>query len=222
MIRLIAASTLAFASPALAAAPTWAQINTDSGWVHDSVMNGETAKIDVATRTISGTPCFRASTKVAAHPDKLLEAAADIDGSKRWSSAGLAEAKLLSKSSTNLDYYQVLDVPGWTMASDRFWFLHGTVERPAGSIVFRWERLDQGGAFRSQWQDVKARYSSAVEPPVNVGAWVFTGTGTVDIKYYICTDSGGSIPQTLQTAATRRTLPATVDDLVKEARKRTK
>ena len=222
MIRKAALSTLALASPAFAAAPTWAQVNTEAGWVHDSVMTGETAKIDVSTRTIAGTACFRARAQTHANPDKLLEVAADIEGSKQWSSAGLAEAKLLSKTGGQLDYYQVLDVPGWTMASDRFWFLHGTVERPAGSIFFRWERLEQGGAYRSQWQGVKTRYSSAVEPPVNVGGWVFTGSGPVDIKYYICTDSGGSIPKTLQTAATRRTLPATVDDLVKEARKRTK
>ena len=205
---------------ASAATPTWANIKADAGWTYDSTMKAESGEIEVATRTIDGVACFRAKAKVAANPDKLLQVASDINGSKTWSSAGLAEAKLITSNGSALDYYQVLDVPGWTMASDRFWFLHGIVEKTPGNIVFRWERLNEGGPHNATWKAIKAKYPSAVEPPINVGGWVFSGTGTVDVRYFICTDSGGAIPQTLQVAATRRTLPATLDDLVKEARKR--
>ena len=45
-------------------------------------------------------------------------------------------------------------------------------------------------------------------------------TGIVQIDRGICTDAGGAIPQWLQRTTTRRTLPDTVGDLVREAKRR--
>jgi hypothetical protein len=128
---------------------------------------------------------------------------------------------VLSSRGTSVEYSEYLDVPGWTMSSDRFWFLKGTVERTDPSIIFHWERLIDGGAHAARYAAVKAAHESAIEPPINVGAWTFTTTATgSEVKYYVCTDAGGSIPMAVQTAATRRTLPDTVGDLVREGRRR--
>ena len=61
----------------------------------------------------------------------------------------------------------------------------------------------------------------AIEVPKNWGEWLFTpaGTGT-DIKYRVCTEAGGSVPMWLQKLGAQRTLPDTVADLVREAKKR--
>ena len=211
-----------FAMSASAGIPTWSEITSDSGWKSDSDNSTEwVGSVHVDTRTIQEVPCFVATANTDVAPDKLLEVAADVEGSTRWSSAGVTEASVMSKGDGWEEYYQYLDVPGWTMSSDRFWFLKGTVEKAADTIIFRWERLVDGGDHADKYQAVKAAHPSAIEPPVNTGGWVFKGAaGATQIKYYICTDSGGSIPTMVQNAATRRTLPDTLSDVVKEAKRR--
>jgi hypothetical protein len=71
------------------------------------------------------------------------------------------------------------------------------------------------------YQKVKDEHPNAVEPTVNVGSWVFdAGDSGVKMTYSICTRPGGSIPVAIQNAATRRTLPDTLGDVVREARRR--
>lgn len=206
---------------AAAGTPTWSQVAATDGWSADATVDtSDAGKVEIHTRTIEGIPCFRASTQVDVPADKLLEVAADVEGAKKWSSAGVTDAALLAKSGDTLEYYQYLDVPGWTMAADRFWFLKSTIQKQGDQIVFQWERLVDGGAHKDKYEAVKTANPSAVEPPVNVGGWTFAGSGPTQVKYHICTDSGGSIPQMVQTAATRKTLPDTVSDLVREAKKR--
>ena len=61
----------------------------------------------------------------------------------------------------------------------------------------------------------------AIEPPINVGGWIFDQNGTsVHMRYYLCTDVGGSLPKAAQQIATRSTLPSVIVDVVKEARRR--
>jgi hypothetical protein len=147
--------------------------------------------------------------------------AADIEGAIQWSTAGVTAAKTLARTDTLLDYFQFLDVPGWTMANDRFWFLHGTIERSGGAIVFRWDRLVDGGAYSAFYQQVRAEHPDAVEVPINVGAWVFTPKdGATQMQYYVCTETGGNIPGAVQGVATTRTLPDNLADVVREAGKR--
>ena len=74
---------------------------------------------------------------------------------------------------------------------------------------------------RFAYRDFAAANPKAVEPPINVGGWYFKDAGAgVDITYLICTDAGGSIPYAIQNAATKKTLPDTVGDVVREAKKR--
>ncbi len=207
---------------AWAGAPSWSQISA-SGWTHHGTRQHDDAgTVQVYKKTIGELPCFQGVATTDPSPDALLDVAADIEGTLQWSSAGVAEAVTLKRGGSTLDYYQYLDVPGWTLANDRFWFLHGTIERSGGKIVFRWERADVTGAYAQRYQQVKAAHPKAIEPPTNSGGWVFSPTdqGT-QIQYYICSDTGGVIPTAVQNAATTRTLPDTVGDLVREARRRT-
>lgn len=214
MITWLALSAVAGPTQASMDAASWAVVTTTS--------HADAGEITISRATVDGVECYRGSAKTDVTPSKLLAVVADIEGAKQWSSAGITEAKLLAKTGNELAYYQYLDVPGWTMSADRYWFLTSTVSDSAERASLRWSRLpEDGGAFADVYQKFKADHPDAVEPPVNIGSWQFTSSaGTVAIEYAICTQPGGSIPQAIQNAATRKTLPNTVGDVVREARRR--
>lgn len=222
-MRWIAALSLTLlATPALAA-PSWGDVLGASSWTEYTTKNhADAGEVRVLRTTIGGVACFKGEATTDVPPELLLQVAADIPATRQWSSAGVAEAELLSQSGDTMEYYQYLDVPGWTLSADRFWFLRGHTERAAsGAITFWWERLIDGGAHRARWDRVHAEHEGAIEPPVNVGGWVFTPTGSgTSIQYFICTDTGGSIPHSVQNAATTKTLPDTLGDLVREGHRR--
>ncbi|MBN2800601.1 MAG: hypothetical protein JXX28_15775 [Deltaproteobacteria bacterium] len=219
----IATATVALiaASAASAAVPTWDQIQAAS-WSDYATKSHESAgKVQVLSSTIQGMECFKGMADTLVPAEVLYQVAADITGTMKWSTAGVTEAELLSTSGADIYYYQYLDVPGWTMSADRFWFLHGHTARADGKITFTWDKPSEGGPHADRYKEVRAAHPDAVEPPVNVGGWVFTPVGgSTHIDYYICTDTGGYVPRTVQSAATTRTLPDTLGDLVREGRKR--
>lgn len=213
-------SALAFVVATASAAPSWSDIQANAAWAPDSeVSTSDAGTVKIATASIGGITCFRAQTSTDATVDALVSTVTDIKGTLKWSTAGVTEAELLAQSGTSYQYYQYLDVPGWTMSADRFWFLQGTLSK-GPSTLFRWERLVDGGTFADKYKTVKTAHPDAVEPPVNVGAWQFDGASPVNITYFLCTDTGGAIPVFVQTAATRRTLPDTLSDAVREAKRR--
>lgn len=213
--------TLPVMATSALATPTHSQIDA-AGWAVVSTVNdADAGEVTISRATVDGVECFRGTAKTDVAPSTLLAVVADIDSSTRWSSAGLTEAKLLAKSGNELSYYQYLDVPGWTMSADRYWFLRSTVSVSPDKASLAWSRLVDGGGFAEVYQKVKTEHPDAVEPPVNVGSWTFTRSGaSVDIVYAICTVPGGSIPVAIQNAATKKTLPNTVGDVVREARRR--
>ncbi|MEQ1501116.1 MAG: hypothetical protein ABMB14_02750 [Myxococcota bacterium] len=214
-----------FAAPALVttalAAPTQAAMESASWASVTTASNDAAGKIEILKTTVDGIECYRGAATTDVPPPKLLAVVADVEGATRWSSAGITEAKLLSKSGNEIAYYQYLDVPGWTMASDRFWFLKSTLSSSETSASLVWSPLSAGGGFTDVYQKVKTDHPDAVEPTVNVGSWRFEGaTPNVKVTYSICTQPGGSIPVAIQNAATKRTLPDTVGDVIREARAR--
>lgn len=211
---------LVLSPAALAGGPSWSQVKAHSAWEKFKTTDSDhTGDIHLYQGEIAGTKCFKAETTVTGvAPDKMLAVATDIEGAMRWSSAGIKDAALLKKSGDTVDYYQYLSVP---FISDRFWFLHGTIVREGSTVGLRWEKAwDDGGPYNQTWTEVKTAHPKAIEPPVNVGAWLFEGTGTVGVTYLVCTDAGGAIPGNLQAMATKGTLPDTIEDLVKEAKRR--
>lgn len=224
MNRLRSAPLLALALSGVAAAatPTWSDMVSTSGWQEYTTReHADAGVVTVHQKDIAGLPCFQGVATTKLSMDTLLSVVMDVEGAKKWSSAGVTEAKLLARDGNTMEYYQYLDVPGWTMASDRFWFVRSTLEKGADRTVFRWERLAEGGSHTDAYAKVKAEHPSAVEPPVNVGGWVFTPKGdAIEIRYVICTDTGGSIPTAVESMATSRTLPDTVGDVVREGKRR--
>lgn len=210
-----------FVATALAA-PTHAQMDAASWSKYSDREHDDAGKVEIYSATIGGLQCFKASAlTMDADANTMLKVVTDVVGAKRWSSAGVTKAEVLSRAGNSIAYYQYLDVPGWTMTSDRFWFLQSTVVDEGRTKKMLWEKLDTSGPYAARYQQIKAENGNAVEPPVNVGSWVFEGQDFgVAIHYSICTDAGGSIPTAIQSAATRKTLPDTVGDVVREAKKR--
>jgi hypothetical protein len=224
MMTLSALLALTLMPSAMAGTPTWAEIQT-AGWGYHATREHDAAgTVQVYTKTVAGITCLQGVATAAYSPEQLMDVAADIEGTLDWSSAGVTEGVTMARSASQIDYYQYLDVPGWTMASDRFWFLRGHFVKTATSYVLHWDRMgDGGGPYADRFQQFVAAHPDAIEPPTNVGGWVFTTTdeGT-RIQYYICSDTGGTIPMAVQIAASKRTLPDTVGDVVREAARRAK
>lgn len=209
-------------TPALAGSPTWAKIQAVDDWAAVSTREHAAAgEVSVYSATVEGIACFKGAATTEVDPERLVEVVGDVESAPRWSSAGVTEAETLAEKGDTIEYYQYLDVPAWTMASDRFWFLTGTTVRDGGTVEFHWKRLVDGGDHAERHAAVVRDNPSAIEPPVNVGAWRFSpAEGTTKVEYFICTDTGGAIPTVVQNAATKKTLPDTVGELIGEARKR--
>jgi hypothetical protein len=213
MWLILASVALADPSHAAVESASWEEVTRRT--------HADAGEVVVYRATVDGVDCFRGTAKVSVEAKKMLDVVADVEGAVRWSSAGVTEAKMLSKSGNKVEYFQYLDVPGWTMASDRFWFLSATLETGPDTWALRWQRLENGGAHKAVYDQIKADHSSAVEPPVNVGAWVFAPEGDATrLTYSVCTHPGGSIPVAVQNAATKKTLPDTLGDVVREAKRR--
>jgi len=213
MWMLLAAAAMAEPTHAAIDAASWEEVTRRS--------HADAGEVVVSRSTVDGVDCFRGTAKVDVPGEKMLDVVADVEGAVRWSSAGVTEAKLLGRSGSTVEYFQYLDVPGWTMASDRFWFLKANIESGTDSWALRWSRLIDGGSHKEAYAKVKTDHSSAVEPPTNVGSWVFeTADGGTRLIYSVCTHPGGSIPVAVQNAATKKTLPDTLGDVVREARRR--
>ncbi len=176
--------------------------------------------IRLARATVGGIECFRGEATTDVAPDPLLDLVIDIPREASWSSVRLLDGRLLASSPTAISYLQVVDVPAWTLASDRYWFLQGAIERTAGRRALRWWPLP-ADAYPDVRAEITAAHPGAIEPPINLGAWIFepVPAGTT-ITYYVCSDAGGSMPYALQRTATAHSLPDTMDALVAEARRR--
>lgn len=207
---------------ATAGAAPWADLLDESGWVKaGSPTTTETGAIDLRTKTIAGLPCVRGEATVQVAPEKLQAVVTDIPSAKKWSSETLIASRELGRSGGSVDYYQHLDVPGWTMASDRYWVLRGTPSVNGTTHEFRWDRFDWKAAYPALATEISTKHSGSVEPATNYGAWSFTGKeGGTQVRYTICSDPGGSIPDWLKETAATKTLPATMADVVREGKKR--
>lgn len=222
-LHKLVALPLSLAAPYAAwAAPTHTAIDSASWSVVTTVKNDNAGDVTISKAVVEGIECYRGTATTDQDPAKMLGVVADVEGAKRWSSAGITEAKLLSRSGDQIAYYQYLDVPGWTMAADRFWFLTSTLVQKGDLAELKWSQLPTAdGPYAETYNAVKANHPNAVEPTVNVGSWRFQGvTPAVKMTYSVCTLPGGSIPLAIQNAATKRTLPDTLGDVVREARAR--
>jgi len=214
-------SLLSFAVHGAVASPSWDQLVAVDDWSELGEVEDDLAgSISTSSADLEGVDCFAAEARSELPVSVLLEVVADVEGEVSWSTAGLREAELLLRDGSRIVYYQYLDLPGWTLTADRYWFMEGWTERWEGGGSFHWTRLE--GA---EWEEARAEVTQsaprALEPPVNVGGWVFAEDGSaVTMRYLVCTDIGGSLPRSVQRMATRKTLPDVIVDVVREAGRR--
>lgn len=214
MVLVLALSLSAFAGDV-------GSLTADAGWKPLADRNSDIGKVSVSVKHIDGVPCLRGETMAEASVDALLDVARDITSASEWSSAGVTKAKVLAKGDRWLEYMQFLDVPNWTMSVDRFWVVRGAWKRSAdGGVVFSWQRIGDDRYNDTRLEVLKAA-PTALELPVNFGAWSFRPdqAGT-RVRYEICSDIGGTVPASVQRWVASGSLPTTVADLVTEARRR--
>lgn len=198
------------------------QLLAADGWKLEGTADHDLlGTVSLSLKTVSGVQCLKGEALVQASADKMLGVVQDIDGALSWSTAGLSDTGVLGQKSGAVEYFQVLDVPDWTMAADRYWVLRATTRTGAdGAKTFVWDRFDWRTAYPELATRLATEHAKAVEPDPNFGAWSFLpgGSGT-KVLYYLCTESG-SLPGWLQKAAATKTLPAAMADVVREAKKR--
>jgi hypothetical protein len=198
--------------------PKWGDLNTEQGWERQSVEHPKGVESVAVDKKILGPmPCFRGTAHTNVAPRLLMDVVMDTESAMDWAKSDLDESIELGRNENVLDYYQYLDIP---IFSDRFWFLRATIEEENGLLRFRWERLIDGGPYATKWNSVRTENPSAVEPPINIGAWEFAPIeGKTRVRYIICTHPGGSVPLALQSIGTEQTLPGNIRDLIVHTQK---
>lgn len=197
----------------------WSSLRAESGWSVSYSTEKNIGTVKVLKKDINGFPCFQGQSNTTIDVPVLMGVATDITGAKKWSTAGVTKAEVLAQGGGVIDYYQYLDIP---FLSDRHWFLRGHIERSGVETRFRWDRISDS-EHPDKIRQLRAASPSAVEPPLNIGAWVFIeGDKDTQVRYYICTHPGGSVPDSLQSIGTEKTLPNNVVDLIVEAQRRQK
>lgn len=202
---------------ALAAEPDWAALAAQPGWEAIATRDSAIGPVAVAKRDIGGMWCLRAEASTEVPADRLTQVLWDVEAAPSWSSNPLRVSEVLVPGDDRMVFWQHLDVPGWTLISDRFWVLAVEARREPAARGFRWQRVE-GAA----WPQVLARAAAidagAMEPPIMWGEWRFEAQdGPTRVVWRGCQDIGGAVPQWLQTWAGGRSLPDAVADLIHAA-----
>jgi hypothetical protein len=212
---------LLLAAPAHGARP-WDQLDEPTGWSRLAERDTDVGRIRVALRRLDGADCVQGALRTDVPLARLVEVVDDVPSAVRWNSAGLSASEVVGRGEGWMDVYQYMPIPDWTLVADRWWVLRGWSDAPkTGGARFRWERVDAEEAYPALAERLAVKGDN-LEIAVNWGEWVFVpvqGT-TLDVRYRVCTDIGGSLPRWIQRLATQRTLPDTIVDLVREAWRR--
>lgn len=197
----------------------WAALDDQAGWeALGTKQTAELGAVSIRQKVILGQDCLEGSGDTSAQASTLLSFAADIPNQPGWSTAPVTTSANLTPAGDSFDYYQVLDLP--RPLSDRYWFVHADIVRAPVVLRFRWEEIDPAALYPEVLATILAKTPGAVRTKVNVGDWTFSsGAGTTHIRYRICTDVGGAIPDWAGEYAARSTLPNNLADIVRAAQK---
>ncbi len=224
LAMLAALAPLSFAAPS--AASILAALESDSGWkVHKMDAKGG---VDVYKKEISGVevPGFKGIKVVDVDSTTLFDAIIDIAHQAGLSDEiPLVESHVLKTSGNTVDFWQYLNVPGWTLANDRFWFCRGTWEKDVGGVAghhkWNWHDIDPA-AYPSALSRAREIDDDAVLTGLNVGSWevIPAGANKTTLIYRVVSDPGGKLPKSAQSLATGTTLPDNLLQFEAEAKRR--
>jgi hypothetical protein len=195
---------------------------SDAGWAAlTEASTKEIGPVVLQTKTIDGERCLRGKVTVDVAAPYLLDAITDMPAAIEFSRERLLASRLLGSEGDTLHYYQHLDVPNWTMVSDRYWVLAGSRRDVGSTVIFAWQRFDWRSRYPALADELARDHKGAVEPIPNYGAWSFapTAAGTA-ATYTLCSNAAGSLPEWIVRAAATKNFPNTIVDVVEEGRRR--
>jgi hypothetical protein len=219
---------LLLASPAAAAEgdAILKSLADESGWT--LVKANAKGGVDVYKKDIPGAPvpAFKGIKVVDADPDLLFDAILDVPAHVGLSDdIPLKRSEVLARTGNTIDFWQYLDVPGWTMANDRYWFARMEFSRDVGGQdghhVQTWRIID-AGQYPKALATAQGIDDDAVMTPFNYGGWEVEalGGGKVRMTFRTMSDPGGKLPKSAQNLATQKTLPDNLLQFEAEAKRR--
>ena len=222
---------LAMSSFALAGPPSGASVqkalDAESGW--DVVKLDARGGVDVYKKEVSGAamPGFKGVKWVDVDSDVLFEAINDFDRHNGMSDdIPLVKSRVLKRSGNTLHVFAYLDVPGWTLANDRFWFVEATMNYNVGGVEGHhkqtWKKLDES-LYPEAVKEAMAMSEKAVLVELNHGSWEVVPEGDkTKLIYRVLSSPGGKIPSGAQEMATGKTLPDNLLQFEAEAKRRSR
>jgi len=198
---------------AVAAEPDFGALD-QATWKEVGSRRTDVGKVMLQASYVDEVGCVQGDVTVDVTPEKLLAVTDDMVSAPSWSSADISHSRELSRDASSFVLFQRLEVPAWTLSSDRYWVLRGTAD--SAKQRYRWYRLS-GESHTA----VSEAADGAIEPPVNYGEWRFLDheDGT-SLRYRACADFGGPVPTAVQRWVTTQQVPALIEDLVQEAGRR--
>lgn len=215
---------------ALAAGPQAVDVqralDSDSSW--EVVKLDAKGGVDVYKKDIAGSemPGFKGIKIVDVPSDPLFDAINDFGSHAGLSDdIPLVKSRVLKRSGNTLHVFAYLDVPRWTLANDRYWFVEATmvhnVGGKAGHHKQTWVQLDPA-LYPNEVAEAKAMSDKAVLVELNHGSWevIPQDDGRTQLIYRVLSSPGGKIPSGAQALATGQTLPDNLLQFEAEAKRR--
>jgi hypothetical protein len=203
-----------------------AELDADAGWrVHKIDGRGG---VDIYKKKIEalGLLAFKGVKIIDVGSGPVFDAILDFEGQVGLSEdIPLVASVVLGSGEGYIDFAQYLDTPGWTGASDRYWFARAHFQRDIdgakGHHKQAWEGIDA-----TPYPDVLAafmkRSSRAILTPSNYGSWelIPQSDGRTKMIYRVVSDPGGRLLKAAQSLATGTTLPDNLLQFEAEGRRR--
>jgi hypothetical protein len=219
---------LFLAAPAAAAdhSAVQAELDADDGWrVHKMDARGG---VDIYKKDIVavGLLAFKGVKIIDVASGPVLDAILDIEAQVGLSDdIPLVASVVLGSGAGYIDFAQYLDTPGWTGASDRYWFARAEFQRDIGGTKGHhkqtWNKIDES-PYPAVLAEFKKLSSSCIMTPVNHGSWelIPQPDGRTKMIYRVVSDPGGRLLKSATNFATGRTLPNNLLQFEAEGRRR--
>jgi hypothetical protein len=227
----LAATSLLLTLPAaVLAAPSAATVqrDLDDGTNWDVVKLDARGGVDIYKKEVAGSdmPGFKGVKVVDVSSGYLFDAINDFDAHSGLSSdIPLVKSRVLKRSGDTLHVFAYLDVPGWTLANDRYWFVEAKMVHNIGGVAGHhkqtWKKLD-ASLYPEVHEEAKAMSSKAVLVETNYGSWevIPQDGGRTKLIYRVLSAPGGRIPNGAQAIVTSQTLPENLLQFEAEAKRR--